>query len=1134
MMRGRKNPERIYRKHRSAGLRPGTGHNDLTALGRRPALRTFFITLLLGRFALSAAEPLPGDLAFFESKIRPLLVEHCYSCHSAKAEKLKGDLYADSREGLLKGGETGPAIVPGDPDKSLLIKAVRYTDRDFQMPPKNKKLSERQIADLTRWVKSGAPWPMESAAASPAARSAQEITEKDRSWWSFQPIRRPQKSESVSSRSVISKRHGRSTDSPNTDSLISDYSIDELIRSELAAKGLKPNPPATRRELIRRAYFDLIGLSPTPGEIAAFEKDRSPDAWGQLIDRLLALPQYGERWGRHWLDVVRFAQSNGYERDGEKPEAWRYRDYVVKAFNEDKPYDRFVREQIAGDELEPVTFDSIVATGFQRLGVWDDEPDDKRMAEFDELDDVLSTTGTAFLGLTIGCARCHEHKFDPIPQSDYYSLLSFFRNIRLNETAKYSLDSPNYVPLARPEKIREWETAHQGRLKPLEEQLAAAKEDAEKKKLTKQIEGVKAERPPFEWALAVRERGSNPPATHILIRGNAGNPGAEVQPAFLSVLGGARPVFRRQASDAKSAGRRRALADWIASPENPLTARVMANRIWQHHFGRGLVKTTSDFGRAGALPTSPALLEWLAAELIENGWSVKTLHKTIMRSQTYQLSSRAENAKALTLDPDNNWLWRQNLHRLEAEALRDTILAVSGRLNPTMGGRGFFPRLSGEVLAGQSRPGLDWEISSPEELSRRSLYAYVRRTMAVPMLDVFDYSNTTSPLSERPTTTVAPQALLLLNDAFLQEQAGALAKRLERECREKLRDDVDLTRPHPGPLPQEREGAATSRKDSSDPVPSPPSVMVSSETRNVVRPRSKVAPNAASVSPSPGGEGGPLTHFTSSETDAFIQRGFQLAVGRDPTRRERQLARDFIQRQQKDFAALRTRITFRPDVPTSLSVEYMNKLKTEHFLIGPQSGWRYHRGRWSAAYEGIRTMERDRGPFALATTPIFSNGVIEAKVILHTACESAGLVFRAAAKEDELRGYEVVLDPREQRVVLRRHATEPTTLVQGAAEVPTARPLPLKVQVLDAHIRIWLGDARGPVIDFNDAQPILTAGQVGVRAWGAALSLEELVLRPDGAAPVGLRDEALPPPERRALQAFCLLLLNLNEVAYVD
>jgi cytochrome c553 len=1041
-----------------------------------------------------------ADLAFFESKIRPLLAEHCYSCHSAKAEKLKGGLYVDSLEGLLQGGDSGPALVPGEAAKSLLLKAVSYTDPDLQMPPKGKKLSDRQIAELTQWVKSGAPWPASDPAAARPIQSSREITEKDKTWWAFQPLRRP----------AAPPVHLKSPPA---------NPIDAFVRAELDAKGLKPNPPATRRELVRRAYFDLIGLPPAPEQIVAFEKDKSPGAWESLIDHLLALPQYGERWGRHWLDIVRFAQSNGYERDGEKPEAWRYRDYVVKAFNEDKPYDRFVQEQIAGDELDHVTPDSIVATGFQRLGVWDDEPDDKRMAEFDELDDVLSTTGSAFLGLTIGCARCHDHKFDPIPQADYYRLLSFFRNIRLSEGAKYTLDSPNYVPLAEPAKLNEWRTAQEAKLKPLQDRLIAASNDAEKQKLAKQVEAVKAEMPPFEWALAVRERGLNPPPTHVLIRGNAGSPGPEVQPAFLSVLGARRPDIAAPADHATSTGRRRALAEWITGAENPLTARVLANRVWQHHFGRGIVRTPSDFGRAGAPPTHPKLLDWLAAEFIGNGRSIKKLHKTIMLSQTYQMSSRAENAKAGQVDPGNELLWRQNLRRLEAEVLRDTMLAISGRLNTKMGGRGFFPRLSGEVLAGQSRPGLDWEISSPDELSRRSLYAYVRRTMAVPMLDAFDYSNTTSPLSERPVTTVAPQSLLLLNDEFMQQQAAALAHRLEM--------DGGLARPHPGSnaanlgndanaslLPARHErgegrGEGYSRKNG-PPLPSP------------LLPRREERENAAA------------SLKTGSETDAFIQRGFQLALGRDPTQRERRLARDFMQRQQESFASLRTRMTFRPDVPTSLAVSYMDKLQPEHFLLGPTTNWSYHRGRWSAAYEGIRTVERDRGPFALSGAPGFSNGVVEAKIVLHTACESAGLLFRAVAKENEFHGYEIGIEPREQQVVLRRHAAEVTTLAKASAIISTGQSVPLRIQATDTRLRVWLGDERKPVLDVCDPKPLLSGGQFGVRTWGAALSVEDLVLRPDGMGPVAVRDEQLEPPAGRALQSFCLLLLNLNEVVYVD
>ncbi len=1000
-------------------------------------IRCFVTVVAFGCFAWDsrAAAPSAVDLAHFESRVRPVLVEHCYPCHSAQAEKLKGGLSVDSLAGLLRGGELGPAIVPGDAEKSLLIRAVRHSEADLEMPPKGKRLSERQIADLAQWVNNGAPWPDSVAPVASSGPAIHGISPKSREWWAFQPIRRP-------------------SPMPDSGAGAAANPIDRWIRTELQEKGIQHNPIATPRERIRRAYFDLIGLPPTPEQIRAFERDPSPDAWERLIDQLLMLPQYGERWGRHWLDVVRFAQSNGYERDGEKPEAWRYRDYVVKAFNEDKPYDQFIREQIAGDELDRVTFDSIIATGFQRLGVMDDEPDDRRMAEFDELDDVLSTTGTAFLGLTIGCARCHDHKFDPILQTDYYSLLSFFRNLRLSAGASYTLDSPNYVPLVEPATLAQWRAGREVELKGLQEKLAAASDEREKKKLTQQIEGAKGVRPPFEFALAVRERGSNPPPTHVLIRGNAGTPGAEVEPAFLTVLADQKPTIFPSAPETGSSGRRRALADWIASPANPLTGRVMVNRVWQHHFGRGLVKTTSDFGRAGVLPTHPKLLDWLAAEFIEGGWSIKKLHKIILLSQTYQMSSGTGNSNADAADPGNDLLWRQNLRRLEAEPLRDTMLALSGRLNPKMGGRGFFPGLSGEVLAGQSRPGLDWDLSSAAEGSRRSLYAYVRRTMAVPMLDAFDYSNTTSPLSERSVTTVAPQSLLMLNDQFMQEQARSMAARLTREV--------------------------------------------------------------------------------GVEPGRFIRRGFQLAVGRDPSEREREVARSFLKRQQEGFRLSRTRLTFRPDVPASLSVNYLEKLKPKNFLIGPDTGWNYYRGRWSGAYEGIRTMERDRGPFALLVASSFSNGVVDAKILLHTASESAGVLFRGVAVDDDLRGYEVSLAPREQQILLRRHSGESAVLAKASVRVPTGQGVPLRIEAADARIRVWIGDDSRLIFDVMDPQPLLAAGRVGVRCWGSALSVDDLIIHAGGVDFPPVFEEQLGPPERRALEAFCLLLLNLNEVVYID
>jgi hypothetical protein len=411
---------------------------------------------------------------------------------------------------------------------------------------------------------------------------------------------------------------------------------------------------------------------------------------------------------------------------------------VIQALNDDKPYDQFVREQLAGDELEHVTDDSLTATAFYRLGVWDDEPDDRRQAEFDDLDDVLSTAGSAFLGLTIGCARCHDHKFDPVGQEDYYGLLAFLRNIKPYESVRRGGASAVLSQLGRGGKT-----------------------------------------------LSVSEYGPRPRPTHVLARGNAATPLKEVAPRFVRVLcptdEAATPALPAAGAGSKTTGRRRVLAGWVTDPKNPLTARVIVNRLWHHHFGRGLVPTPNDFGKTGLAPSHPEVLDWLAAELVAGGWRLKRIHKLIMTSHAYRQSSRARDEKAGRADPGNALLWRQNLRRLEAEAVRDTLLAVSGRLNRTMGGRGVFPALSPEVLSTQSRPGEGWGQSSPEERDRRSVYVFAKRTLGVPLLEVFDQASPDKSIAARATTTIAPQALTLLNSAFVEEQSLALADRLLRE-----------------------------------------------------------------------------------------------------------------------------------------------------------------------------------------------------------------------------------------------------------------------------------------------------------------------------------------------------------------
>lgn len=622
---------------------------------------------------------------------------------------------------------------------------------------------------------------MADAQIGPQLRSGPfRISEADRAWWAFQSVMKPSAPGATERGSQITRP------------------VDAFILAKLAEKKLVMNPPAAPRELVRRAYFDLLGLPPTPEEVAAFEKNPSDKAWAELIDRLLASPHYGERWGRHWLDLVRYAESNGYERDGAKPNAWRYRDYVIESFNSDKPYDRFVREQLAGDEIADEQLanvaggkdwrDAIIATGFYRLHVWDDEPDSTVKAEFDDLDDIMVTTGTAFLGLTIGCARCHDHKYDPISTADYYSMLSFMRSIDgygLQHTGGGGRGTGKIQrPLVSAGEIAKWESEKKARVKEIEQKLAQAIDAEAKKRLEGELKQAKEAAPPFDYALAVAENGPQPKPTHILARGDAFTPKGEVEPAFPVVLGLPAPKISERAGEAKTTGRRRVLADWIASPQNPLTARVKVNRIWQKHFGVGLAPTPDDFGQTGVRPTNQPLLDYLASEFVTSGWSVKHMHRLIMNSRAYRMSSQADNPKAIETDEANTRLWRQNLRRVEAEVVRDTMLAVTGTLNPKRGGPSVYPMLPKEVHGTQDSSGKGWADSPAEEQNRRSVYLVVKRALKVPLLECLDFANSASPVAVRPSTTTAPQALMLLNDSFVQIQGAALAERIRREAGE--------------------------------------------------------------------------------------------------------------------------------------------------------------------------------------------------------------------------------------------------------------------------------------------------------------------------------------------------------------
>jgi len=720
------------------------------------------------RLTRAEEEKAAADQVNFARDVQQLLAQRCFRCHGP--DEAKGSLRLNSREGILAELDSGAhAVVPGDPDESALLERVSSDDDSLRMPPEGKPLTAEQIETLRRWIAAGATW---------------------QNHWAFEPVRRP-------------------TPPEVTDANWSHNPIDRFVFNKLSANGLTPAPPAVKVSLLRRVSYDLTGLPPTPEEVDAFLADTSPDAYEQIVDRLLASPRYGERWARHWLDLVRYADTNSFERDGVKPNAWKFRDYVIRALNDDKPYDQFVREQLAGDELDDVTHETLTATGYYRLGLWDDEPADPLQARYDELDDIVATTGQVFLGLTVNCARCHDHKLDPIPQTDYYRLLSFFNEIDRYDTKLSQVDiSPPEIAAqyreldARKSELREKmnsiertgieklsaedqrKTEGPERAAVLREKLQSClsaeawSEYGQLKEQFKSVENTKL--PPRETLLGIGKC-QEPPQTFVLARGNPHVEGQEVQPAFLSAVGGGEPTVRPRSADARSSGRRRALAEWIASPTNPLTARVIVNRVWQHHFGRGLVRSSSNFGNLGTPPTHPELLDWLASEFVDLGWRLKPLHRLIVTSNVYRMSS-ASNPAALAKDPENDLYWRFDMRRLSAEEVRDSMLAVTGQLNLKMFGPGIFPKMSQEVLQTQSMPGAGWQESPRDEQQRRSIYIHAKRSLVLPILAEFDVCDSDSSCAVRFSTTQPTQALAMLNGEFSHEQAAALATRVRAEA----------------------------------------------------------------------------------------------------------------------------------------------------------------------------------------------------------------------------------------------------------------------------------------------------------------------------------------------------------------
>ncbi|MEI7685601.1 MAG: PSD1 and planctomycete cytochrome C domain-containing protein [Planctomycetota bacterium] len=682
--------------------------------------------------------------AFFENQVRPILAKSCQKCHGAK--KQNGSLRLDSRMDVLRGGDQGPSVVVGDPKKSLLIQALSHQN-DLRMPPKQ-KLSEEQIAVLVKWVQMGAPWPAESQA--PATIRSGPVSDADRAFWSFRPV-------------------VELPPPPVRDAAWVRNDIDRFILAKLEAKGLKPAPDADRRTLIRRATFDLIGLPPTPEDVNAFLADESPDAYAKLVERLLASKHYGERWGRHWLDVVRYADTAGETADYPAPQAYLYRNYVIDAFNADKPYDEFVREQIAGDRLaaqgpREKYAERVIATGYlaisRRFG-FNPEKDFHLTIQ-----DTIDTMGQSFLGMSLGCARCHDHKFDAVMRDDYYALYGIFESSRYAVPGSESKPRPaDMVPLLPPEEMQ---------------------------KLKAEADAKKAKAEPVAVAYAVAE--GKPHNARIHKRGEPRDLGEEAPRRFLTVLGG------DQLPKDEAGSGRLALAEWIARPQNPLTARVMVNRIWQHHFENGIVGTPNDFGVRGQRPTHPELLDYLAAKFQANGWSIKAMHRLIVLLRTYQLSGAAD-TRLVSADPNNSLLGRSPLRRLEAEAIRDAMLAISGKLDPSMGGPHPFP------------PSEKWGFSQHApfaavyETNRRSVYLMTQRLKRHPFLALFDGADTNASTPQRVPTTVPKQTLFLMNDPFVHEQAAAFAARIAgttKDERERIRVAYEMALARP-PLPAEYE-----------------------------------------------------------------------------------------------------------------------------------------------------------------------------------------------------------------------------------------------------------------------------------------------------------------------------------------
>ena len=836
----------------------------------------FGVTLaaVVGVAATAGAQTEPIN---FTDHIRPIMERSCWNCHGEAAQL--SDLDLSSREGALEGGTKGPAIVPGRAEDSRLFRMVAGLDQP-SMPMSGDLLSDTELAAVRTWIDEGAHWDAGEVTATADALAALEndaLPPGARDYWAF---RHPEQAPVPASREF-------------------DHPVDRFLEASRKDAGLTAAPRADRLTLLRRAYLDLIGLPPTPTQIQEFLADTERGAWERQIDKLLDSSHYGERWGRHWMDVARYADTDGFEQDYVRPNAWRYRDYVIDAFNDDKPYNQFLREQLAGDELDHVTDETRIATGFLRSGPRVNfREKDNPERRHDYLDDMLATVGRGVLGMTVHCARCHDHKFDPILQKDYYSMqAAIFGYVEIDyplldrdEADAYfaamreiderqqplrdevdAIETP-YREELRAEMIRERfpQNVQAAAFKPEAErtpgeqllatqvltinpprgQVAAAlipEDKARVDELSAEIAAVEDERPPTpamahivtdgdyrfapdgpgDQVIGCPECRTPPdvdgtylyeegrpayqaPPNYFLIRGDPFSPGSPMSPGFLTAATYGDPPTEIPRPDGRTSGRRLALAEWIASRDNPLTARVMANRIWHHHFGRGIVRTLDNLGRMGDTPTHPELLDWLAVEFMDRGWSIKEMHRLLMTSEAYRMASSFRHEASADADPENNLLWRYRGQRIEAEILRDAIMTVSGGIDLTVGGPAVFPHIPADILFQSDGKGF-WcgsppagrRITAPStglwceepdrpEVWRRSVYVFRRRSLGFPFFDTFDLPDQNQTAAARNVSTVSTQALTLMNNPFVLNQAELFAARLEQQAPGDLDRQIEL------------------------------------------------------------------------------------------------------------------------------------------------------------------------------------------------------------------------------------------------------------------------------------------------------------------------------------------------------